>query len=217
MDFTPRRLQTASTPEPQPTRKRVRHIPKLRLPRLTLQRPTSWRTFAAYYGKFAVVCTVLVLGILSAYFYQTQRMHLGSADTAGGQTNATRSTTPTYTTLLPAGKSIQQLGGWRQGSPGSQDVAYAYRDMLDGSPIIVNEQKLPDSWLVDPEPHVADLAKKSNATDTLSAGGTTVHIANSDTGAQSLVFTKSGLLVLIYAPQKHSDATWILYIASLKS
>ncbi|QQS70950.1 hypothetical protein IPP92_01465 [Candidatus Saccharibacteria bacterium] len=117
--------------------------------------------------------------------------------------------------MLPAGKSIADLGGWTRVSPNSADPVFAYADTLDGSQIIISQQPLPDSFQSDPEGHIAELAKDYNASEKISTTNTTVYIGDSIKGPQSVIFTKSKLLILIKSSVKHSNDSWIRYINSL--
>jgi hypothetical protein len=119
---------------------------------------------------------------------------------------------PTYQTIIPTSKSIS----WDRISPPGNDPVYAYPDSLDGVAISVSEQPLPQSFKTNTDSQVSQLAKGYNATDTIAVGNDKVYIGTSVKGPQSLIFTKSNLLILIKSQQKIADASWKTYIASLQ-
>jgi hypothetical protein len=123
---------------------------------------------------------------------------------------------PGYATILPYGKSIVQLGGWVRVSPAGTDPVYAYADTIGNVPISVSEQPLPASFKSNSTNKVAELAKGYNATATITIGDTTVYIGTSAKGPQSVIFTKSNLLVLIKSEKQIENAAWSTYAASLQ-
>jgi len=120
-----------------------------------------------------------------------------------------------YQTILPSGKSIDSLGGWKRVSPSKADPVYAYVDKIGDTPINVSEQPLPQSFIGDTDDNVAELAKQYNATTKIDANGIKVYIGSSAKGPQSVIFTKNSLLILIKSDQKIDDAAWVSYIKSL--
>lgn len=121
-----------------------------------------------------------------------------------------------YQTVLPAGKSITDLGGWRRVSPPDGDPVYAFTDTLEGVSISVSEQPLPESSRGNASSSLADIAKNLNATTKLDGGDTEIYIGNNSQGPQSVVFTKNYLLILIKSQNKISDTAWIQYINTLR-
>jgi hypothetical protein len=125
--------------------------------------------------------------------------------------------TPDFSTLLPAGKTIQQLGGWVRISPPDKDPVYTYVDKIGNVQINVSEQPLPDNLKADTANKVAQLAQSSNATDKFVAvGSTPVYVASSGEGEQSVIFTKNHLLVLIKSNKPLTNNDWSAYIRSLR-
>lgn len=129
--------------------------------------------------------------------------------------NKTAANQPNYQTVLPKGDSINQLGGWKRISPPENDPVFAYADQIDNVPITVSQQPLPASFKNDIDTQVAELAKKFNATDKITAGDTTVYVGTSAKGPQSTIFTKNNLLILIRTQKKIADASWARYVESL--
>jgi len=122
---------------------------------------------------------------------------------------------PGYQTILPSGKTIEQLGGWVKISPPESTPVYAYADKIGSVTISVSEQTLPDSFKGDVDGSVATLAKSYSATDNQTAGNTKVYIGTNADGPQSVIFAKSNLLVLIKSQKKIDDKAWVAYINSL--
>lgn len=123
--------------------------------------------------------------------------------------------TPTYKTILPAGHTIADFGGWTRVSPPKRDPVYAYADHIGAIPIIVSEQPIPKDWRDGPDGEVRSLADTYGASKTLKAGSTTVYSGVSAKGPQSIIFIKNGLLVLIKASAAVPDGQWQEYIQSL--
>ena len=120
-----------------------------------------------------------------------------------------------YQTILPDGKSINELGGWRRVSPSKNDPVYAYTDKIGDTSINVSEQPLPKSFIGDVDNQVAELAKKFNATTEIGAGSIKIYVGSSANGPQSAIFTKNSLLVLIKSQEKIDDTVWSKYVKSL--
>lgn len=120
-----------------------------------------------------------------------------------------------YQTVLPESKSIDALGGWKRVSPPNTTAVYAYVDAIDGIAVSVSQQPLPANFKNDIDSQVAELAKKFDATDKLTAGDTKVYYGTSAKGPQSVIFTKNGLLILMKSQAKISPDSWTKYIKSL--
>ncbi len=120
-----------------------------------------------------------------------------------------------YQTVLPAGKSVSELGGWKRVSPVKNDPVFAYADKIGEVSISVSQQPLPQSFKTDIDNQVAELAKKFNATTKIDASSTTVYVGTSAKGPQSAIFTKNGLLILIKSQKKINDVAWEKYIKAL--
>lgn len=121
-----------------------------------------------------------------------------------------------YQTVLPEGKSITSLGGWKRVSPSDGDPVYAYVDTIGGVSVSVSQQPLPDTFKGSTDENVAKVAKKFNATNKLEAGNTTAYIGTSAKGPQSVIFSRNGLLILIKSQKQIDNKAWIGYIESLQ-
>lgn len=150
----------------------------------------------------AVAAVVVVLG---------PSLSVTDQPSAVSDSNAT---SPEYKTIIPNGKSISQLGGWKRVSPPEGEPVFAYDDTINTVPVSVSQQPLPKS-LQGNNSEVAELAKKFNANTVLEAGDTDVYVGLSAKGPQSVIFAKNDLLVLIKSREKIDDAYWIEYVKSL--
>ena len=138
-----------------------------------------------------------------------------------GSSNPTAATTSglveivEYQTVLPEGKTISQLGGWKRVSPPEGQPVFAYTDTLENAAISVSQQPLPEAMRHNTDSQVAELAKKFNATTTLNANNTIVYLGTSAKGPQSVILTKNDLLILMKSTQTISEAAWVEYAKSL--
>lgn len=125
-------------------------------------------------------------------------------------------TAPDYQTIIPLGKTVNELGGWKRVSPLKSDPVFAYTDSIDGATISVSEQPLPRAFIEDVDLEVSNLAKQYNATDILTVGAVKVYVGTSSEGPQSVIFTKNNLLILIKSKIAIPNDDWSKYIASLR-
>ncbi len=209
-------FSTRSSPPSQSTGRPVQTIPisPHRPRRLAHLRTISWR-------NRIVIVSILVGLIGGGYWWYTHR-------TPAKQPTATTSThsptkkpivstdrVPTFATILPKGKTIEELGGWTRVSPDSSEPVFAFKDTLDGTPIIVSQQQLPASFTGDINEQIAELAKEYNATEKLPVAGGIAYVGTSSKGPQSVIANKYNLLILIKATVKHNDDSWTRYLADL--
>lgn len=156
----------------------------------------------------AIIVVLVVGGIITTIVIQSQRK-----DTLSGVD------APSYATVLPAGKTIADLGGWIHFTSHNDTGAvhaYNYNDSIDDIAISVTEQPLPSSFTGDVDGHVAEFAKSFDANDVVKAGDTTVYIGTNSKGPQSVIFTKNNLLILIKSEKTIKNTTWSSYVASLQ-
>lgn len=121
-----------------------------------------------------------------------------------------------YQTVTPEGKSAQQLGGWRRVSPPDSTPVFAYTDEIDGVPISVSQQPLPEKFFESTNSQLDELARSFNTTNEIAANGVKVYMGTSSRGPQSVIFIKNGLLILIKSQSKIDDKSWAHYAESLK-
>ena len=133
----------------------------------------------------------------------------------GVKSGATREA-PSFTALIPEGKTIDSLGGWQKMTPPSGDAFYVYNDTIDDTILNVSQQTLPENFKTNPSAQLATLAKAYNANETFEIDGMKIYLGTSAKGPQSVLFTKNDLLVLIKSHKQVSDDAWAAYIKSLK-
>ena len=124
--------------------------------------------------------------------------------------------TPDYATVAPKRVSINSLGGWTRVSPPDRNPVFAYVQTLGDSTISVSQQPLPDNLKVDSEQALSALAKDFRANEMITAGDTSAYIETKNNGAQSVLFIKNGLLILIKSSRSVANTTWVEYIISLE-
>lgn len=162
--------------------------------------------------KKGIVITMAIIGTVVTGSFVYQHTIINSSETASPHEIAAN---PAYRTVLPTGKSINDLGGWRRVSPDKNDPVYAYLDTIDGVQISVSQQPLPASFADNLNSQVAELARKFNATTKLDDGSTIVYVGTSAKGPQSTIFAKKNLLILIKSQKKIENKSWEKYADSL--
>jgi len=143
----------------------------------------------------------------------------GASSTAPTEAALERNAKPKFATVVPSGKSIDELGGWTRISPEGRTPVYAYADKLNNVPIRVSQQELPANLSSNDEKAtegVQKLAESFKANQKLTVGTTTVFIGTSAKGPQSVIFAKDELLILITSDQKIDNDHWSTYINSLQ-
>lgn len=121
--------------------------------------------------------------------------------------------TPKYKILLPANKSIDQLGGgWIRND--SQNL-FVYVDKIGTTKINVSEQPLPENLKDNTVEEVETIAKTYNITERINIGQTAVYIGTFDKGLQRIIFSKSDLLILMTSNDNLTNDEWIQYISSM--
>lgn len=144
---------------------------------------------------WAIAITIFVIITISVvYFFMSPRLQ----------------SEPSFQAILPAKKSIRELGGWTRVSPPEQAPAFSYDDAINDIAIKVTQQELQNA-----SQSVADIAKAYNATDKITASDTAVYIGTSFNGPQSVLFAKGNLLILIASADKISNDSWASYINAL--
>lgn len=166
--------------------------------------------------KYTAAICIIALAAFGGYQLFTNNL---SRSFVGGDASASSRLTkgnPEYKTILPANKTIEQLGGWTRISPPGGNPVFAYVDRIGNATLSVSQQPLPDTLRGDTAAKVAELAQGFKATEKFSAGGTTVHIGTSADGPQSIIFDKSNLLILIKSSARLENNLWAEYVSSLR-
>lgn len=179
-----------------------------------------WRALLAANRRTKIVSvTALVILIAGINYGLSTQSGQSSILSDNSQTTETRvgSETPQHNTILPPGKSIDDLGGWARVSPPDRNPVFAYADTLDGEQISVSQQPLPDTFSNNPAEDVQSVAYEFNAKERVVAkDGTVFYIGTSSKGPQSVIFIKKDLLILVKSPAKIDNKSWSDYIASLQ-
>ena len=164
------------------------------------------------------LCLVLIVGYAGTQLIKPQAATpKGDATAIKGRTSGLpRNEKPSFITVVPADKTIEELGGWTRISPENRDPVYAFADTLNKIPIRVSEQKLPNGFTGNIDEKVEELSAGFNADQKLKVDGVTAYIGTSAKGPQSVIFEKNGLLVLIVSDQKIGNDYWTAYISSLQ-
>lgn len=161
---------------------------------------------------FAGAGGAIVLAALLVWFITRPA---GTAANNGGiQAPVLHHGTPNYATILPAGENINQLGGWVRISPPNRSPVYTYLDHINGVQVNVSEQPLPAKLQNDAT--LYQLAQNFGAENKLDAGGTMFYIGTGAEDAQSVIFAKDNLLILMKSVQIVPTDKWIGYISSMK-
>lgn len=186
---------------PRKTRETARQRPLVQKTRL------STKTFV-----FSAITIITVSSILVAWLVSRQQDHDKKSQAVA--TAAIKQ--PEGQTALPSGKSIDTLGGWQRVSPPDKEPVFAYTDTINDIAISVSQQSLPKTFKTNTASHIAELAKKFNATTKIDANGTPVYIGTSSKGPQSAIFTQKDLLIMIKSQKHIDDTSWSRYISSLQ-
>lgn len=161
-------------------------------------------------GSLAVLALVAV--IVAGSYMQQPVTESASDNSAPGLTKGT----PDYPTLLPAGKNIEDLGGWTRVSPQNSDPVHTYVDKISNVAINVSQQPLPEKLRNNTNEGIEQLAQGFGANEKITLGSTTVHIGISAEGAQSVILHKNNLLILMKSSAKIGNSQWVEYIGSLR-
>lgn len=208
----------------QPTQKKLKHrheivlvlptLPKLRIPK-------------KLHGLFLktrhrrILTGILLCLILIAVIVFIPRQNPSQTEDTSDSTDSTQTSpqaglvpgTPSYKTLLPAGKTVKDLGGgWVRDEA---HPLFVYIDTIDKIQINVSEQPLPDDFKDDPTKQVEALATSLGANEKITVGSIAVHIGVYGKDLQRVILTKNNLLILITANNTITTNQWATYINSL--
>lgn len=121
---------------------------------------------------------------------------------------------PSFKVLTPDGISVSKLVG--RVNPPNKSPVFVYIDRISKIKIRVSEQPLPDDFKKDTARKVSELAQSDNADAKINLGNDIVYIKNSADGPQSVIFTKSSLLITITSDGRIQNDQWAKYISALK-
>ncbi len=136
--------------------------------------------------------------------------------TATGATDALQEVEATeFELLYPAGVNPDNVKVVKI-NPENTATVYSYVDKLENSQLRISEQKVPDSFKPGTDAALQKLADSFNAKSIIQIDDSKVYHGKNEAGgtAQSLLFIKNDLLILIAASQAVSDDKWAAYITS---
>ena len=169
--------------------------------------------------KQRIITLLALVLVLSLGTYVSNRAQTAQTTTVAGGTqnplDKLQKGTPNYETVLPAGKSIDKLGGWTRISPPEREPVYAYVDKIGSVAISVSQQPLPQSFKKDPDAKVEELALAQSADKTIQIGSAKAYIGTSSNGPQSVIYHTDTLLILLKSSAVIADDEWKKYIQSL--
>jgi hypothetical protein len=170
--------------------------------------------------RWIILSTVSLVLIVSVGVMMARNGETHNKDdatrTTGGVVAGKTVQTPNFQTVLPVGKSIQELGGWARVSPPEKEPVFAYADMIDGTRILVSQQPLPETFKKSPGTELTKLAEQFLANETITVNDSVVYIGTSEKGPQSVLLTAHDLLILVRADTKIANEQWVSYLASLQ-
>lgn len=187
--------------------------------RITLSWPSlaTMREFISRKNKLLVGIAISLAVIITGLFYLIPNSKSTNVVEQNNKLPELIHEVPTFPTVTPADKNIIQLGGWTKISPPNSAPAYTFQDKINNIAINVSEQQLPVSLQHDTSSAIAMLATNFNATDKfMASNNTVVYVGSSANGAQSVITTKNGLLILIKSTGFINNNDWSAYISSLQ-
>lgn len=187
-----------------------------------LQKPQIKRPAKLKFSRAVLLVPVFVVatGVYAVIKQRSYNQHavksaVSSQAADGG--SLPRNQTPEFATLLPKGKTADQLGGFARISPPDKEAVYGFADTYQNYQINVSQQKVPAIFKGNEDAKLEELAKSYQATSVIQIDDSRVyHGYAQNAKVQSLIFIKNDLLIFIRSPQKLSDEAWASYIISLK-
>lgn len=129
--------------------------------------------------------------------------------------DATCPDSPAYPMKTPGGVAIDKLGGWKPVCPPDSTPTYAFTDKLDGVPVVVTQQKLPEDFQQSPTTRIQEIAK--NYDTKLSTVNLLTYLGTNAKGPQSVIATDYRLLILIQSTATIDDDDWVSYLDSFQT
>jgi hypothetical protein len=195
-----------------PSKLNLPKFPKPRLPKYRLPRVSK-----------KVLLVVVCVAVVAAAAYGGSRFFWRDSDEVvkkkpapfSSETLGASQAGPQYDTVLPAGKTIEELGGWGRVTPINKEPVFAYVDYINGVQINVSQQPLPVDFKTDLAGQLGKLAEQFSANEKIMAGATVVYVGTSLEGSQSAILAKNNLLILIKSATKLTTEQWAQYVESL--
>lgn len=125
-----------------------------------------------------------------------------------------QSATPEYKPVLPIGGEKSITDNKVLYDP-EKKVA-SYKDTINGIPVTISQQPMPESFNDDPDGEVRKIAENFSANTEIKAGGLTGYLGTSAKGPQSMVLKKRSMLIFIFSEKTIPNDAWGQYISSLE-
>lgn len=200
----------ATTPAPK------EFVINIGLPKITLPKLRSLKLSKVKKKRLIIVGVLILVAVAGIATYKVVGKGDDAATSRGSATVNGPSQAPQYQTILPSGKNIRELGGWKRVSPPDKDPVFAYVDTIDDVQISVSEQPLPERFKTNTDGELAKLAEQFTANQKLTVGDDTAYIGTSIKGPQSVLLAKKNLLILIKSSGKVDNDKWQTYMQSLR-
>jgi hypothetical protein len=204
------------------TRRQKNKIYLLKLSKYIFYKKNTIRT-SRKQSIYIILSLIIVIIAATAYFFIKNHQSVKISSTTNNEVQETKINkqdvgvgTPDFSTIVPNGKNIKDLGGWTRISPPDTDPVFAYVDKINNIPINVSQQPLPDDFKTDTENKLEQLSKGFSATEKIIIGKLNVHIGTSAKGPQSVIFSIDNLLILIKSNDQINNDSWIKYINSMQ-
>jgi hypothetical protein len=172
--------------------------------------------------KYIIAGTIALISIAIVLVFWPNNKPADTISSDGGTNNPqvagdiTYKVNPDYAIMSPDGKGVDDLGGYALITPQNEpNKAYAYADKINGIPIKVSQQKLPDSIKQDAL-KLQDLASQFNANDKIEVDDRTAFVGTSVNGPQSVIFAREDIMVLIASDAKIPNQDWVKYLGNLR-
>lgn len=195
-----------------------RSLLKFKLPRVSAPKLSK-----AHRRYSLAAVAVLILVAFGVFSYKAlgggDREAAAQQPSPANNTSSTKAAAtkgPQFDAVLPAGKTIEDLGGWVRVSPADKDPVFAYVDSSNGVQLNVSQQVLPENLRTSTDQAVEKLAQGFAANEKIVVDGMTAYLGTSIHGPQSVIFVKNGLLILIKSSGKLTHEQWAGYISSLQ-
>lgn len=168
-----------------------------------------------------VLALVVVVGLaiwLEPHLLPARTTTEQQGDSSSQTTPKLTKGTPNFKTFVPAGKNIEDYGGWTRVSPASSAAVYAYSDNIAGSTITVSQQQLPDSFKGSVSQKIKQLQSDQQyvTQHIIDVDDLTIYVGISAKNYQSTIFVKDDILVLITSYRTINDTAITQYIRSLE-
>jgi len=189
---------------------RIRSAPKM------LRRSGPYKEFQKLSPKIrhTIVAGSIATVLVVPGFMLLQRNNSTGNDAKGeaGVLSA-KSTKPSFSYVLPGGKSESLAGGIKFDS---DKGVVSFRDSIGGVAITVSQQRLPEGLRTETADKVRRLAEDFSAKEVISTSNPTAYLGTSSKGPQTVVFYKNETLVFIQSAKQIDKHDWSEYITRLR-